>query len=290
MPPTDLAAEISALYGLPLGEFTTARNALAGRLRKAGERAAAEEVQGLAKPTPSAWAVNRLLRGEREAMAALLEAGERARSALGKTMAGAGPEVVREALAEMRRRRAELLKRGAALLADGGRAAAPAQLERLATDLEALALSPAAQEVAERGWLDRDLDPPGFEVLAGLQLASAPARPPSPSAPEPAAPRSDPPRETGPEEARRRERLAKLQAAVDERLRESSKLAAEADQEEAAATAAIQEAERAERFAAAARQGAEAAQRSAGRARERAERAAAELTEAREHLAAAESA
>ncbi len=309
------ASDIAGLYGLPLGEFTAARNALAGRLRKAGAREAAAEVAALAKPTPAAWAVNQLLRREREGMDALLAAGERARSALGRTLSGAGPEVVREALAEMRRQREQLLRRGAALLGGEGRAASPAQLERLAVDLEAMALGPAGQEAVERGWLDRDLDPPGFEVLAGLQLASLPPRPrpapgpsaeaaPRPARAEPARPAvapkagkagskadaeasADRAREAR-EETRRRERLARLQEKVEQRAGEAEELAVAAGAAEHEAEVAERAAGQAERAAAEARRKAELAGQAAARVRERAERAGERLAEAKAELAAAE--
>jgi len=315
-------ADIAELYGLPLGEFTPARNALAGRLKKAGDRDAAAEVLALVKPTPAAWAVNQLLRRERAAFDALLAAGERARSALGRTLSGAGPEVVREALAEMRQRREQLLRRGAELLAVDGRAASATQLERLAVDLEAMALSPAAQEAVERGWLDRDLDPPGFEVLAGLQLAAQPSRSrpalprpePKEAPPEPVekpraakAPARGRERAPGPEEAdaetaeqkaararqereaaRRRERLGRLEEKVAERSGEAEEQEVAAGAAEHEADVAEREAKQAERAAAEARRRAELARQAATRARERAARSAERLAQAQDELAAAE--
>jgi len=52
--------EIDALFKLPLGEFTPARNALAARLKKAGEQAEADAVKALPKPSVAAWVVNQL--------------------------------------------------------------------------------------------------------------------------------------------------------------------------------------------------------------------------------------
>ena len=57
--------EIDGLYGLPLDEFTQARNELARSLRKDGRREEAAEVAGLRKPTPPAWVVNQLVRERR---------------------------------------------------------------------------------------------------------------------------------------------------------------------------------------------------------------------------------
>src|SRR5215208_4346945 len=141
----ELAAEIERLYGLPLAEFTAARNALSTRLRKEGEAAEADRVKSLAKPTPSAWAVNRLMREDRAAFDALLAAGERARAAQAEVAAGkTGPDEMRKALAAQRERRDELKARAARLLGEGGRKATGTQLERLSHDFDALALDPAA--------------------------------------------------------------------------------------------------------------------------------------------------
>src|SRR3954451_9005490 len=52
------------LYGLALEEFVSERDALAKRLRSAGDRAGAEEVKRLAKPSRAAWAVNQLMRSQ----------------------------------------------------------------------------------------------------------------------------------------------------------------------------------------------------------------------------------
>ncbi|HVT58521.1 MAG TPA: hypothetical protein VHR45_08980 [Thermoanaerobaculia bacterium] len=168
-----LDAEIERLYRRPLQEFTAARNELAKRLRKSGRGGEAAGAAALAKPTPSAWAVNLLFERERDKMEALLAAGARARAGQRQALARRGGGL-RESLAESRRLVEELRRLGAGILAEGGHADSRAMIERLGTNLQALAFSPAATAEASRRWLDRDLDPPGFEVLAGLQLASAP--------------------------------------------------------------------------------------------------------------------
>ena len=60
----DLDRELDELYGLPLEEFTKARNDLAARLRKAHQAEAAEVVHSLKKPSVVAWSANRLARDE----------------------------------------------------------------------------------------------------------------------------------------------------------------------------------------------------------------------------------
>ena len=170
----DLDVELQRLYSGPLDAFTAARNDLAKQLRKLGHGPDANQVKTLAKPTPSAWAVNLLFDRERERMDELLAAGKRARAGQREAVSGRGPEALRESLGAVRRLIDELRRRAAAFLAESGRTVSRTMIERIGTDLQALALSPAVAEEASRRWLDRDLDPPGFEVLAGLQLAGAP--------------------------------------------------------------------------------------------------------------------
>ncbi|MFL6200680.1 MAG: hypothetical protein ACJ76J_16010, partial [Thermoanaerobaculia bacterium] len=97
-----LDTEIQRLYGLPLGEFTAARNALAKQLRKDGDKEGSEEVAALPKPTVSAWAVNHLFTTNSERMEELLASGERARKALHSILSGGDPGALRDAIQEAR--------------------------------------------------------------------------------------------------------------------------------------------------------------------------------------------
>ena len=72
---------VDDLFTLPLDEFTAARNALAGRLKKAGKTAEAEQVKGLGKPPVSAWAVNQLYWRHRKPFDALMASAEQFRKA-----------------------------------------------------------------------------------------------------------------------------------------------------------------------------------------------------------------
>ena len=77
----DLEAELDVLYSAPLKDFVATRNALAKRLRAAGDQAEADRVKALAKPPLSAWAVNQLAFRAPEQMAVLMEAGAAVRAA-----------------------------------------------------------------------------------------------------------------------------------------------------------------------------------------------------------------
>jgi hypothetical protein len=281
----------------------------------------------LRKPPLSAWAVNRLLAEEPRAMAALVGTGERARATQRKVMAGGDAAALRQAIASARTEVERLIGRGVAILTAAERAPGEAIVERLRTNLEALAFDPAAAPAAERGWLDDDLEPPGFEILMGLQLAAAsgrpaprpaaqpaprPAKQPAPQPPRPA-PRGAPapPSERKPatvhrfEDGRRaaaaraaaerqqrleraRAEVAAAEAEAAVRRREAEREEKAAEQEERRATDSRRRADEAERRAQQDRERAEAARRAAVEARDRARRAEEAAGKAREELAGAE--
>jgi hypothetical protein len=305
----DLDDELARLYRGPLEGFTAARNELAKQLRKLGQGEDADRVKSLAKPTPSAWAVNVLFDRDREKMDALLVAGKRARTAQQQAVSGRGAEALREGLGTVRRLIDELRRLGVGILAEAGRGASRAIMERIGTDLQALALSPAAAEEASRRWLDRDLDPPGFEVLAGLQLAGAPVvdiaarraqreekrapakkAPPPPPEPRKAHP-SKPKGETERERKEREHREAAERARQEreaERIRRLVEVAeAKLERARNEANTLREVAEAAEKTASDVRRRAEAAELAADRAREKADRAAERVERAEEEVKAA---
>ena len=76
------------LYGLPLEEFTPARDALAKELKAAGHKDEAAEVKRLRKPSLAAWALNRVARDHPEAIGQLREAGADLRAAQDEALSG----------------------------------------------------------------------------------------------------------------------------------------------------------------------------------------------------------
>ncbi|HEX4959392.1 MAG TPA: hypothetical protein VF173_01040 [Thermoanaerobaculia bacterium] len=317
-PATSLSAEIRDLYRLPPEEFIAARNALASRLNKEKRKDEAAEVKPLPKPTPSAWAVNALFERQPQKMDALIAAGKRARAAQREAISGRGAESLREAIRLARGLADELRWDAARILGERGSAPNRTLVERIAANLQALAFSPAASESASRGWLDRDLDPPGFEVLAGLQVAGSPVvdlasrRPPEPPRAEKKAKEA---KEEGRAPGRRKKVLHMPQppSAEEVRAAEEKRAAAEARRREAAEQAErekeaerlrqriaeaeerverirseaeplLAEAEKLEAEAAEARRTAARAEQTAAKAREKADRAAERLARAEEEL------
>ncbi len=129
-------AEVEALYAAPLASFIDQRKAAAGRLKVAGDKAAATRVAAMAKPTPAAWAVNHLWRAQSEAFAELLDAGNDLRVALREAFAGRGQPGGPAALQKAQRDAvAKLVTAAADALHESGAAGGPAVLERVATTL-----------------------------------------------------------------------------------------------------------------------------------------------------------
>ncbi len=301
-PPTAVDDAVRELYRGPLAAFTAGRQALAKRLRNEGDPGESQ-VRELRKPTLSAWAVNQLFALEQRAMGAFVGAGERARAAQRRVASGGDPAPLRQLLETIRTETARLTARGAALLAVAERAPGEAIVERVRTNLEALALDAEVAALAARGWLDADLDPPGFEVMAALQVAAAGARPAKAAAPaSPARPAragavptpaatADGKRARGRDAAAARaEREGEARRLLVARAEEElARAEADATAARGAAESAADEAARWTREAEVAARRGEEARRRAGDAHARAARAEAGVRRAREALARAQS-
>ncbi|HSD26107.1 MAG TPA: hypothetical protein VLL75_02335 [Vicinamibacteria bacterium] len=153
----------------PLDDFIAARDALAARLKAAGDKDGAAGAKRARKPSVPAWAANQVVwrasgawERLREATVALREAHE----------TGA-PDAVRRASRDQRDALQACIARAGQLLSQHGHAPTPAVLQKVEHTL--LALAHGAPGLTP-GRLDRELAPPGFEALAGLTL-TPPAAP-----------------------------------------------------------------------------------------------------------------
>jgi hypothetical protein len=190
---------IDRLYGLPLGEFTPARNKLARRLRKEGRPEEAEEVAALRKPSLAAWVVNQLARDRPQEVAALLKA-------------AADIKAGREGAGERFRESAEALTAGGRdVLEAAGRPATDAVLQQVGTTVRTAAAEDPDRLAAGR--LTRDLTASSF---AAAFAGTAPRT----DTPPPRAPRARP--------QRNRERIERARRAVDEAREQAARLRREA--------------------------------------------------------------
>jgi hypothetical protein len=234
-----LEQEIDRLCSLPLAEFIATRNGLAKSLRAAGDRGAADRIKALAKPSVTAWAVNSLYHHQREPFDALRETAAAVRTAL----ASKGDR--RQAEAARRKALQELLGLACKLLQEAEHAATSAARQRISHTLETLTAQDPEVDGPRPGQLVGDLEPQGFDVLAGLAASLAPAATQSP----PTGGKSKrPPGRSAKADARttaREERLVTARGKVEEC---QATLAASERAVEAAETAATQAAARHERL------------------------------------------
>jgi hypothetical protein len=306
-----MADEADALYGLPDDEFTSARDALAKRLRAEKRREEADGVKALRRPSVAAGAINRAVRehGADEVLAA----GEALRAAHEALLSGAGDAAaVREAMAREREAVREF-----AHLALGGEASGTTE-EKVRATLHAASVDDDVREALAAGRLEREAeagaDPMALLAASAGRGAAKPDRSPRAKPNRPARAKPDrsasakpdrsasakPDRSAGPKAAsstrgrgrpseaeRRRAKAAERARAEAERA-----VAAQAEAEDAAdrARSALAEAEDAARRARAVVEDLEGHERAARRAVKEAEaEAERRRTEARRAVKTAES-
>ena len=199
---------IDRLYGLPLAEFTQARDAAVRALRKAGQRETAAQVKALRRPSVAAGAVNRLVREHRAEVERFLSAAAALRDA---QFSGEGD------LAAAGREERDALER---LIGIGGEAVRQTLLAAAVDD-------DAARQLLEAR-LERELEPRGFGTLlahapparpggaAARRAATAIQRPEEPEAkrPEASAPEDAPAEGKEPDDGAARARLEDAEDAL----------------------------------------------------------------------------
>jgi hypothetical protein len=221
-------AKAADLYGLPLEEFTKARDALAKEARQAGEKEAADEIKALRKPPVSAWAVNQLARRHPQELKALVKAGEGLRKAQRAAVGGGGPDALRDATGAHRERLDELTS-----IARHELGAESATLQRVVQNLRTASVDKEASKALLAGTLTGDVEQSGFGQLlsavpaGGFRKPRGSAKPAAKQERKPAAKTKPPPKpKPDPNAAKRarvqaqleraRERVRELEARLDE--------------------------------------------------------------------------
>jgi hypothetical protein len=165
-----LDSEIDRLYGVPLDEFVHDRDELAKRLRREGERDAAERVKRLRKPSSGAWALNQAVRRRRKETDALLKAGERLREAHEALLSGGDPAALREAMQEERNLAGALADCAEAIASETGKSG-PALRERVRSTLHAATVDEEAREELATGRFVREREAVGLGPFGGAAEA-----------------------------------------------------------------------------------------------------------------------
>jgi hypothetical protein len=159
--------QVDALFQLPLAEFTAARNALAGRLRKGSHAEEAERVKSLPKPAVPAWTVNQIYWKHRDDFQKLMAAGRAFREAQAAQLAGKAADL-RAALDSRREVLSKLSRLADTILRRADHNPTPDTMRRITTTLEALSTYGEHPDVPQAGRLVDDVEPPGFEAGAAL--------------------------------------------------------------------------------------------------------------------------
>ncbi|KYF75805.1 hypothetical protein BE11_13685 [Sorangium cellulosum] len=286
--------EVDDLYKKPLGDFTRARDDLAKRLRQAGDKAAAERVKALRRPTAAAWTLNQLARRYPQRLEALLDAGERLREAQRGALAPGGAQELREASQSHRAIVNELLRAAPALFAEGGYSEKGNPMDRLRDSLLATPTASASDlELLARGRVSGEIEPGDLSDMLGL-LRGRPSERPAEADDEAKPDRGRNPRKAeAPPRERRDARGApeKQRRATEARDREGQRAAKEREQEAGRSAKEREKQRSAKEREQKARRAAEEREKKAQLAAERRarkERLAAEQREQKAQLAAAE--
>jgi hypothetical protein len=166
----DLARIEDELYGLPLREFTAARDALASDARQAGDRDLASSVKGLRKPSVAAWLANMLVRGHGKEIERLIGLGESLRSA--RSMEG---ESIREASKQKVDSVGRLLRHTHAIADQANQPVSEAVFRDLEGSLDAAFSDPDSAAALRAGHLSTTLQYSGLGFGGGPAPRSAAA-------------------------------------------------------------------------------------------------------------------
>ena len=245
-------SDADELYGLPLAEFTAARNALAKQMASSGDKAGAAAVRRLAKPSKTAWALNQLARRRPGDVDELLAAGRRVREAQQRALEGDAGDL-REATRAEHDQVARLVDAALGLLGEGG-----GGTERLRATLHAAATDPDAGELLQRGRLVRDIEASGFG-LEGLVEGELPPVRRTESAPAARTASAEAEDDPAGRQARQEAEDRARRQARREAEREAERLRREAERARDRARRLLEDAERAEARARELRAEAEAA-------------------------------
>ena len=162
-----LLAIAEELYGLPLGEFTGARDA---RVRELKGTALAAPVKALRKPATAAWVVDLLVRREHEQVTQMIAVGE----ALRQAQEGMDAAALRELTRQRRQLTAALTVRARALARSVGFKVTEQVAEHVEETLTAAMIDPTAAEAVRSGLLVAPLQATGVGPVDAAGAVAVP--------------------------------------------------------------------------------------------------------------------
>jgi len=157
------------LYGLPLDEFTAARDEEAKRLRAGGDSDAAAVVKKLRKPSVAAWAVNVAVRADPKAAKRVVQTGARLEAAQSQAISGGGGSL-RDAAAAHGEAIDAMVAALETALGDDAKAAV---VDRGRETMRAVAADAEVRDRFERGTLVREAEAVGFGAASATPAPPA---------------------------------------------------------------------------------------------------------------------
>ncbi|HLN17968.1 MAG TPA: hypothetical protein VK277_14590 [Acidimicrobiales bacterium] len=160
----DLDAVAAELYGLEPGSFLSAREVRAKEAKDAGDRALATAINGLRRPSTSAWLANALVRQRSALVGELIGLGERMREA----QAGLDAAGLRALSPRRHEVVHDLLDAARTIARRAGMTVSDAVTRELDATFEAALADPGAADALHRGCLVKPLSHSGF---VGIDLS-----------------------------------------------------------------------------------------------------------------------
>lgn len=226
MAEAELLTIADELFGLPLGDFTPARDARAKELK--ADKALSAAVKALRKPSLAAWVVNLMVRRDAEQVAQVLAVGEALREAQA-TLDGAE---LRALTKQRRQLTAAVTSRARGVAADEGVRVTQAVADQVEATLTAAMLDAGAADAVRSGLLVTSLAAAGVDSVDVAAAVAVPEALGVTASPREAAPVPRPELHVVPDPE------------PDERAREEA--AAELDRAESVVAAATVDVEKAE--------------------------------------------
>lgn len=171
----DLPAIAEELYGLPLGEFTAARNARAAAVRDAGDRQLAQSVRKLRKPSTGASVTNLLVRERSREIERLIGLGAKLRQA--RVLDGA---LMRRATQEKAQTVNSLLKHARSIATRSGSRLSQSTEQEIEATLDAAFSDPSSAQSLREGCLTNALHYSGLGLGADGKVRDEEAPPRGP--------------------------------------------------------------------------------------------------------------
>jgi hypothetical protein len=220
------------LREIPPREFVQARNALAARLAQSGRSAEARRVARLPRPSPVAWALNRVGISRARELRVLIDAADRLRRAqLGRGDQRAATEDYRHAFEPLAREANRVLR-------DAGSSVSAALDRRIRSTLLAAVTDRGLRADLEAGRLAGEHADPGFAVISRGPVPAEFLRDRPRNRPAPVRPTSAPVTRPSPTAAESRKVRRQRARAAREAARETQALQTRARRAERVAEAA----------------------------------------------------